>query len=133
MTASVSPTSFPHCAPLDACPRLSQVLQMHHPGEPLTSHWIQLSESQVPAGILLGAVNTWMLYSSNGQLWLSLAISVLYLGACSAQLSEWPGLGLVQPTPPVSTPHLQTEGKYPIVSTLEPIQEIYVPASYKSI
>lgn len=95
----------------------------------------------MPAGILPGAVNN----QDAGSL--SQASRMVPMGS-GGYLS--PLLGSLYctgpavwvPTPlllhsnntfPLSSPHLQTEGKYPILSTLDPIQEIYVPASYKSI
>lgn len=75
-------------------------------------------------------------YGSNGQLWLSLLFTwepVLHWPGClSAQECPHPCF-YPQQHIPLPSPRLQTEGKYPILSTLDPIQEIYVPASYKSI
>lgn len=137
MTASVSPASFPHSAPLTAHFRLSRVLQMHP-----QPHLSRCSSS----------LNLRYLQESSRELlipgcWVSLQASRMvptgscgYLSALLEPVLHWPRClsahtpaSTLSNTFPLPSPRLQTEGQYPILSTLDPIQEIYVPASYKSI
>lgn len=94
VTASVSPASFPHSAPLTAYFRLSQVLQMH-PQPHLSTcsssrnlRCLQESSRELLITRMLGLSPKHPVWFQ----WAAVAISPPYLGACTAlaQLSECP-------------------------------------------
>lgn len=113
MSASVSPASFPQVFLLlhtTGSHKFSRSTSLENPphlsgcGSSLHLRYLQESSGELlTPGCWVSLTS--VLYGSNEQRWLSLAICPLCLGACStlAQMFECPGVGLVLPTGPAST------------------------------